>query len=299
MDRLIAEKLTNMVPGAHIQFEGNVCVGVHLVDPKHLFHGLARHLSPSDKKEILGLISKLEGLRYLDLRKNRFGKIPDLGLRNLEYVDLASNYMGSVPEWLRGLPLQYLNLGVNGLTTVPDWIGSFQNLRVLKLHKNSLLNVDAVAPLGSLAFLNLYFNRVKRLPTWLWDLREINFFSWGVSGITHLPEEIGNWTKLEWLSLVANHIERLPDTLCELTLLKGMRLHKNRLLSLPENIGNLSRLEQLTLYRNRLQSLPQSFANLRLKKLNLAHNEFTDRPLVNMDRLEWMCYEQADHLWHE
>lgn len=300
MDRLLAEKLLALVPGAHIQFEGDTCVGVHLVDPSHLYHGLARQHSPSDKKEILHLISGLSGLRYLDLRKNRFGPIPDLGLQLLEYVDLGSNYMGSVPYWLYGLNLIYLNLGVNELRSLPDWIADYPSLRVLKLHKNVLTDASPVANLKSLSFLNLYFNRIKRMPSFLWELPEINFFSWGVSGVEELPEGVGNWKKLEWLSLVANHIEKLPEAICDLTQLRGMRLHKNRLTALPERIGDLQRLEQLTLYRNQLQSLPESFSRLRLKKLNLAHNLFDGVPsCVNKDCLQWECYERSDCLWDQ
>ena len=285
-DQTTVKRLRTYVPDGHFQFEDNLCVGVHLVDPTCLYHGQIRHLTPSDKKEVLRLISKLESLKYLDLRKNRLGPIPFLGLQKLEYVDLASNYMGEVPNWLHGLPLQYLNLGVNLIKTVPDWFSEFTEIKVLKLHKNNIRTVEPIRPCKQLTFLNLYFNWMKEIPNLVWSLKELEFFSWGVSGIESLPEEIGQWKKLKWLSMVANKITHMPDSFCELLELRGARLHKNHLESLPEDIGNLHKLEQLTLYKNNLKSLPPSFRKLNLKKLNLARNKFKTPPQIKAT--EWI-----------
>ena len=290
-EKVVVDQLKRLVPQGRFQMEGDVCCGVHLADEKHVWHGFARH--SQDKHAILRLISKLENLKYLDLRKNCFGPLPDLGLQNLEYADLASNYMRSVPEWLQKCPLKYLNLGVNELTDIPDWFANLTNLTVLKLHKNEIKNTEAVS---NLTFLNLYFNRMKSIPKFVWTLDQLEFFSWGISSIGTLPGEIGNLNKLKWLSMVGNKLTELPDEFCLLKNLIGIRLHKNRLHKLPESIGNLEKLEQITLYHNRLKSLPDSFYKLKLKKLNLAHNEFKIPPQIKAD---WMCYETSDCIWHE
>lgn len=292
-DRETIEDLLRLVPRGKFQIDNDICLGVHLFNESDIWGGLARH--SKEKRKILKLISKLENLRYLDLRKNRFGPITDLGLQKLEYVDLASNYMTEIPKWLKNCPLKYLNLGVNEISNLPDWISEFKQLIVLKLHKNQIKNADSIYGLNNLNFLNLYFNQMKAIPSFVWQIKQLEFFSWGVSAIKTLPKEISNLNNLKWLSMVGNKIEELPDEFCQLFNLVGVRLHKNRLHKLPENIGNLQKIEQLTLYHNRLSCLPESFQKLNLKKLNLAHNQFNSKPNI---KSEWMCYEAGDCLWY-
>jgi len=258
-DHDIISYLKNIIPLVSATFHEDHCISLKLTSPECVLGGIVR--LRSDKHSILGLISQLHHLRELDLRRNRFGLIPNLGLVNLESLDLGSNYMGSVPEWIRGLNLKYLNLGVNELKFIPDWIGELP-LENLKLHKNQLSNVDAIAPLR-LTSLNLYLNRLK-WPKFLWDF-DLKVFSWGVSGIKEI-DGIGNWKNLEWLTCVANKIECLPDSICGLTKLKGLVLNKNRLTCLPERIGELVNLRHLFLYKNQISVLPKSFGSLKLER---------------------------------
>ena len=292
-DKDVVEKLLQMTPQSEFIFEEEKCVSANFTSSADPYFGLIRHMSPSDKKTVLRLVSKLNELKRLDFHKNRMGNF-ELPLQKLEHLDIGSNYTGSVPEWIRGNPLEYLNLGVNELSSIPDWIAEFTDMKVLKLHKNRLRDVSAISSHKRMKFLNLYLNQIRNIPDEIWNLTEIEFFSWGVSGIKEVSERIGNWQNLRWLSLVANKLERLPDNLCTLTQLIGMRVHKNRLTELPENIGNLKNLSQLTVYRNRLRRLPESFRMLKLKKLNLAHNEF-DKPLDV--KADWLCLNPEDCQW--
>ena len=119
-DREVCGKLTALVPEARCQFHEDDCIGVHLVSPRNAYYGVARH--SKDKAEIVRLMSQLECLRYLDLRKNRI-TAPTINTQYLEYLDLASNYLGEVPQFIQYADeLTYLNLGVNNLTEVPDFV---------------------------------------------------------------------------------------------------------------------------------------------------------------------------------
>lgn len=251
--------------------QDSIITHISFYDPNSLFGGTIRH-----DRDISGL-EKLEGLKYLDLRKNRLGKLPDLGhLTDLEYLDLSSNYMGGFPIWIKNLrKLKYLSVGVNEIECLPDFIGEFE-FTTLKLHKNSIKYIPELNP--SIKFLNLYLNKAK-FPN-ISKLVNLEFFSWGVSSLKDISS-IMALQNLRWLSLVANQIREIPDDICNWKHIIGMRLHKNKIERLPDNIGNLKTLKQLTLYQNNLKNLPKSFYDLDLEKLNLKYNEFSEVPKVN------------------
>ena len=79
----------------------------------------------------------------------------------------------------KNLDLNFLNLGVNNLDYVPDWISSKQ-YEVLKLHKNNIRVIPFIDG-KKLKFLNLYQNKMDNIPNWIWDLKNLEFFSWGFS----------------------------------------------------------------------------------------------------------------------
>ncbi len=292
-DLEIVNNLKRIVPLAKFVIDNERCISLDLTDEQYVLHGLARH--SNDKSLILKLISKLTSLKYLNLRKNCFKNIDNLELPNLEYVDIASNYIGHVPDWLRGCELKYLNLGVNELVELPNWMDRFKSLSVLKLHKNEIRNFDCISELRQISSLNLYFNRAKKIPGFVWTFNELEFFSWGISSVDNIPSEICNLNKLKWLSMVGNKLTELPDEFCTLKSLIGVRLHKNRLIRLPDKIGELVNLEQITLYQNNLQSLPESFYSLKLKKLNLASNKFKCELNIQAD---WKYDETSDSVWY-
>ncbi|HEY6160492.1 MAG TPA: hypothetical protein VI112_04695, partial [Bacteroidia bacterium] len=79
-----------------IEIETEQCTELNLTDPNYVFQGLIRHHSVTEKEEILALVSRLENLRYLNLRRNKLKALPDsLGrLTLLDFLDIASNDLG-------------------------------------------------------------------------------------------------------------------------------------------------------------------------------------------------------------
>jgi Leucine-rich repeat (LRR) protein len=292
-DKDVVLRILHYVPDATFEFENDNCIYAKLNNKKNIFYGCIR--TCKQKNEILLLLRKLENLKFLDLRKNRICSMPDMCFKNLIHLDLASNYLTEVPAWVKHNNIEFLNLGVNNLKLIPDWISKFSNLKVVKLHKNKLFDVSSISACTNIQVLNLYLNKMREIPSFIWKFKKMQFFSWGLTNIDFLSNEISNWKNLQWLSLVANKITVLPDEICELKQLKGMRLNKNKIEKLPSNIGQLQNLQELSLHKNCLKELPESFQKLNLKKLNLSYNMFeTIPPGINSD---WFCFDNKDCKW--
>jgi len=77
-----------------------------------------------------------------------------------------------------------------------------------------------------------------------------------------LPEEIKQLTWLTRLSVIGTGISELPDWIGNFDKLKSLNLGSNKLTSLPDSIGNLLNLKEINFDFNRLQTLPETFGNL-------------------------------------
>jgi Leucine-rich repeat (LRR) protein len=269
-DRDVVKQLQSLAPSGKFHFEEDSCVSVDLTDATNPLVGVVRF--SEDKKRIHRLLSKLEKIKQLNLQKNCFNEPIEINATNLIKLNLSSNYMKRTPSCIKyAFKIEDLELGVNELNEFPDW-AAHKSLRILRLHKNKLAELPDISNCVGISILNVYFNNFKRIPSCIWNLKNITFFSWGVSGVSEIPEEIFRWKELRYLSFVSSKIERLPDCICNLKNIIGLRLQKNKLKSLPDNIGNLSNLEHLTIFDNFVCNLPSSFFDLRLKKLNLGMN---------------------------
>lgn len=286
-DVVTAKEILSLVPGVSFGFDdAGDCVYADFTDEDNPYHGVLRHYRY--KEEILLRLSKFISLRHLNLRKCLVKSLPYLGhLRHLEFLDIASNELNYLPDWIANLTeLRYLNVGANKLTFLSEGISRCHKLHTLKAHKNLLKELPKQFSSLPIKVLNLYLNHMNYFPGFIWDYRQMEEFSWGLSCIAALPKNISNWKNLQWLSLVGNKLESLPLEICRLEKIKGMRLHKNRIKSLPERFGRLKSLEQLTLYCNDIERLPKSFYQLNFKKLNLAKNPLVvDKAKI---KAEWL-----------
>lgn len=106
------------------------------------------------------------------------------------------------------------------------------------------------------------------------------------TGLTELPESLGQLTQLESLDLSGNQLTALPEWLSQLTWLRSLGLSGNQLTTLPESLGQLTQLEYLELSGNRLMALPASLIRLtQLRYLNLSGNRLTTLP-ASLGRLD-------------
>ncbi len=111
-------------------------------------------------------------------------------------------------------------------------------------------------------------------------------------GITELPEEIGQLTRLTELNLNGNQLRELPEEIGQLTSLKELHLRGNQLTKLPKEVGQLTSLTRLDLDGNQLTELPKEIWQLTsLKELLLDRIQLTEVPkeigqLTSLTRLD-------------
>ncbi|KIC74911.1 Leucine-rich repeat protein SHOC-2 [Neochlamydia sp. TUME1] len=100
-----------------------------------------------------------------------------------------------------------------------------------------------------------------------------------MSGLTSLPPEIGQLTKLQALSLYGNQLTSLPAFLRQLTKLRMLWLDNNQLTSIPAEIGHLSQLQTLYLNFNKLTVIPAGIGQFsQLQTLYLHNNQLNAIP---------------------
>jgi Leucine-rich repeat (LRR) protein len=98
-------------------------------------------------------------------------------------------------------------------------------------------------------------------------------------GLTYLPPEIGQLSKLQWLMLDQNQLTSLPTEIGQLSRLQALYLNQNQLTSLPAEIGQLSQLQTLDLNQNQLTSFPAEIGHLsQLHWLYLNQNQLINLP---------------------
>jgi len=164
----------------------------------------------------------------------------------------------------------------------------------LKIHKNKINDFSTLSSFFSLRELNLYFNCVNKIPHFIFNFVNMNYFSWGMSSIEELSDSICKLVNLHYLSIVGNRLKYLPDSICLCENMIGMRLSKNKIECLPDQIGLMKKLKMISLYKNELRFLPDSFYELNLEKCNLANNCFSNKPKVTCN---WYAFNDEDLDW--
>ena len=102
------------------------------------------------------------------------------------------------------------------------------------------------------------------------NIRRLNIIN---VGLEEAPTYIDQLKKLEFLNLPQNKLSQLPETLVNLPKLKKLNLSNNNFSELPKIVFSLSNLEELDLRYNKLTALPTEITNT---KIYIGGNEITN-----------------------
>ncbi|WP_207391840.1 leucine-rich repeat domain-containing protein [Neochlamydia sp. AcF84] len=142
-----------------------------------------------------------------------------------------------------------------------------------------------------LYFSGLYFSGLTFLPPEIGQLTKLDTLCLSSNQLTALPAEIGQLSQLTTLDLSCNQLTALPVEIGQLTKLDTLCLGGNQLTALPAETGQLAKLEMLNLCHNHLTSLPPEIGQLsELQTLILSYNQLTALPaeIGQLSQLKWL-----------
>ena len=171
-----------------------------------------------------------------------------------------SENLNNFPEEIFTLAdtLEVLDLSGNQLSTLPDDLPRLRKLRILFCSGNPFTELPAI--LGACPSLDIVgFKACK---------------------IHHIPSEAIN-KNLRWLILTDNKISHLPEVIGECSRMQKLMLAGNKLTALPETLAQCTRLELLRISANQLTKFPGFLLSMpRLAWLAFSGNPFCTSPVL-------------------
>lgn len=102
---------------------------------------------------------------------------------------------------------------------------------------------------------------------------------------SEFPEEITNFSELEYLDLSINKLKNIPENIGKLSKLHYLDLSDNKIDKLPAAIVNLKNLRELNLEGNKLKDVNFNLCSLKnLRLLNLRNNKLDFQEVLKLVR---------------
>lgn len=265
------------------------------------------------------------GLNIAQLRliHNNLSALPESvfsGLSGAELVSFSDNILETIPQnVLQLMPkIKTLDISRANIANVTSMdLQSLQNLSTLILASNNISLLEMNAFPQAVEKLHIGGNRIKNLNG---TLRILSDLEWvfinnnqidtlegelpevrpnkrmkmllaGYNKLVGLPEELKQFTMLDYLSLEGNKIKRLSGTIAHASRMKTINLFNNEI-DLLENgeFAELSNLEELVLDHNRIRHINGSLLPLKsLIKLTISNNlmaEFNPNEIRGLTKLQ-------------
>jgi hypothetical protein len=151
------------------------------------------------------------------------------------------------------------------------------------------------AQASAATFLDLSSLGLSEVPPEIANLSKLQILLLGGNQFTSFPTSIASLDNLQNLDLSHNDLSSLSPEIDNLINLQQLHLSANELTSLPAEIGTLSNLISLTLDYNQLSSLPPEIGNLsNLISLYLNNNQLSSLP-PGFNNLSNLCTLDLAH----
>jgi Leucine-rich repeat (LRR) protein len=151
-----------------------------------------------------------------------------------------------------------------------------------------IITINGINYDSNTTFLNLSDIGLTELPKEIYNFSKLVKLELCFNNLTEIPKEIYNLTNLIDLDLSCNDLTVIQPEICNLKNLLYFSISNNKLTELPKEICNLTRLESLSVSFNNLTELPIEIANLNnLRCLDLYKNELTQlsKEICNLRQL--------------
>jgi internalin A len=121
--------------------------------------------------------------------------------------------------------------------------------------------------------------RLTRIPTEVFELKQLQVLSLENNHLTSVPDAIAQLPNLTMLDLRHNYIANVPAAIAQLRNLTSVDLGDNQLAAVPDAIAQVPNLRTLDLSANQLTVVPDTIAQLQnLTQLNLGGNQLVTLP---------------------
>ena len=143
------------------------------------------------------------------------------------------------------------------------------------------VTVEEVTKVGNnrIDTLTLVGRGLTTLPSEIGNITKLVYFDLNDNTLSSIPSEIGNLKDLVHLDLRFNKLSGIPTTIGELKKLTLLNCRTNEITSVPAEIGDLSALEKLYFSDNKISSIPSEIGNLvNLRRLYFENNDIAAIP---------------------
>ncbi|MCU0446062.1 MAG: leucine-rich repeat domain-containing protein [Microscillaceae bacterium] len=195
-------------------------------------------------------------------------------------------------------PAQVFRLQLNSLRLhqLPAEVWQFKQLEELYVSDNYLTNLpdDLAQKLPRLRILDVSNNHLKRLPSALNQLNDLEYLNISFNQITALPTDFAKLQKLQVLNLENNTFRNLPIEIFSLSNLKHLLIRHLKIKDFSQFL-TLKNLQQLSLEDCGISAFPAEIWQFQhLERLSLAHNQLDKIP-AEIDRLPKLVYLNLAH----
>ncbi len=111
--------------------------------------------------------------------------------------------------------------------------------------------------------LELRKKKLKKFPQEIFQFTNLQYLDLSKNNITEIPPNISSLKSLQYFSIARNNLAEFPFQINELTNLYYLNANNNDLTGITPGIGGLIRLKNLDLWSNDLERFPDELQNLK------------------------------------